>query len=258
MQRQEHNDAQDLYNRTATVWSRNSPKCLSDLTGRTPLFAHLGNLSGKALLDLGCGEGYCARNYVAQGAASVYGVDISSEMIRLARESSDDERMTFECASIDLFALDKNSHLAKYDVVTAVFVSNYLGSEQLQNLVDLSYSSLKTGGEFVLLHPHPHLPYLRQLGNEGLRFDVSGEGSYFDDVDSYHTGLILDLEGKTIEVRLVHHTLEGLFRSLVKSGFLVSGFRELRLEESAAMDWPNLQGVSTKNPMHVMIIGKKY
>jgi len=30
------------------------------------------------VLDLGCGEGYCARNYLKMGAAAVHGVDISA------------------------------------------------------------------------------------------------------------------------------------------------------------------------------------
>ena len=217
----------------------------------------MGDLKGKALLDLGCGEGYCARNYVSQGAASVHGVDISSEMIKLARENSNDERLSFQCASIDEFASEKAAHASKYDITTAVFVSNYLSSEQLQTLVDTAYTSVKDDGAFVLLHPHPHLPYLRRSADAGLHFDVNPESSYFDDIGSSHVGHILDLEGKTIEVRLVHHTLEELFSSFLMSGFVITGFRELRLETATADAWPVLQDVNSRNPMHVMIVGKK-
>ena len=44
---------------------------------------------------------------------------------------------------------------------------------------------------------------------------------------------------------------------IIKSGFVITGFRELRLETATADAWPVLQGVNSRNPMHVMIIGKK-
>lgn len=227
------------------------------MTGREPLFSRLGDLSGKAVLDLGCGEGYCARNYVRLGAKSVYGIDISSEMIKLARASGDDSRMSFQCASIDQFSSSQDAHVEKYDIATSVFVSNYLDSAQLLNLVETAHRALKSGGEFVLLHPHPHLPYLRESAGAGLRFEVNPELSYFDATGSSHIGQILDLDGNTVEVRLVHHTLEALFSAILDTGFTVTEFRELRLEPATAVAWPALRTVSSTNPMHVMIVGRK-
>jgi 2-polyprenyl-3-methyl-5-hydroxy-6-metoxy-1,4-benzoquinol methylase len=217
----------------------------------------LGKLDGKSILDLGCGEGYCARNYLKLGAAAVHGVDISSEMIQLAQNNGNDARLTFECASIDEFSNDAASHFGKYDVATAVFVSNYLDSAQLRKLVEVAYSSLKPGGEFVLLHPHPHLPYLRQSASSGLQFDVQSESSYFGSIGASHVGHIMDLEGKKIEVRLVHHTLEELFENIITSGFIPRRFRELRLEPDVAKAWPALHATSSETPMHVMIVGQK-
>lgn len=250
-------DAQSLYDRTAAVWSRNTPRCLSDLTGREPLFEQLGKLDGKTVLDLGCGEGYCARNYVRLGAAGVHGVDISPEMIQLAKANRTDARLTFECASIDEFAGQAPLHHGRYDVVTAVFVSNYLDSTQLSKLVEVAYDSLKKGGEFLLLHPHPHLPYLRESANSGLKFDVQPDSSYFGSIGASHVGHILDLEGQKIEVRLVHHTLEELFDNIVTSGFTLRRFRELRLELDIINAWPALRGTNSEIPLHVMFVGKK-
>src|SRR4051812_47359938 len=49
------------------------------------LFELIGDLAGKSVLDLGCGEGIYARKMRGQGAASVVGVDLSGEMVALAR-----------------------------------------------------------------------------------------------------------------------------------------------------------------------------
>src|SRR3954464_14392642 len=45
----------------------------------------VGDLAGKAVVDLACGEGFYTRRLRGQGAARVVGVDLSHEMIALAR-----------------------------------------------------------------------------------------------------------------------------------------------------------------------------
>lgn len=205
------------------------------------------------MLDLGCGEGYCARNYLKMGAAAVHGVDISAEMISLAQANTPDPRASFERASIAEFAAQQDAHAGRYDVVTAVFVSNYLDSRELATLVTLAHACLKAGGQFVLLHPHPHLPYHRQSASAGLRFEVDESASYFDSIGDSHVGRIVDLEGKTIEVRLVHHTLEELFGNVIGAGLRIDRFRELRLDKPTADGWPALADVSLQTPLHIMI-----
>ena len=44
-------------------------------------FNLLGDLAGKSILDLGCGEGFYTRKFKQKGAATVVGVDISEKMI---------------------------------------------------------------------------------------------------------------------------------------------------------------------------------
>src|SRR5437868_5425999 len=50
------------------------------------LFELLGDLRGKAVLDLACGEGFFTRYLRQAGARRVVGVDLSQRMIDLARE----------------------------------------------------------------------------------------------------------------------------------------------------------------------------
>ena len=49
------------------------------------LFELLGDLKGKTVLDLACGEGHYSRKLMRAGAAGVLGVDVSHGMIELAR-----------------------------------------------------------------------------------------------------------------------------------------------------------------------------
>jgi toxoflavin synthase len=66
----------DEYARTATLKRAES----------YTFFCMVGALPGKSVMDLACGFGYYTRRLKQHGAARVIGVDISPEMIRLARE----------------------------------------------------------------------------------------------------------------------------------------------------------------------------
>ena len=51
------------------------------------LFALAGDVRGKTILDLPCGDGTYSRAFARRGAASVLGVDLSTGMIERARAS---------------------------------------------------------------------------------------------------------------------------------------------------------------------------
>src|SRR3954463_3232826 len=51
---------------------------------RHTLLGLAGDVAGRAVIDLACGEGHYTRELRRRGAARVVGVDLSAEMIRLA------------------------------------------------------------------------------------------------------------------------------------------------------------------------------
>ena len=74
----------DSYNKNAEAFSEKFKK-LFDLNRRKefPIFIKL--LSGKRVLDLGCGSGDHSY-YFSQQGFDIVGVDISSEMIKLCKK----------------------------------------------------------------------------------------------------------------------------------------------------------------------------
>jgi len=54
-------------------------------------FRLVGELAGQRVLDLACGFGFYTRRLRQRGATQVLGVDISPEMIRLARQQEQTE-----------------------------------------------------------------------------------------------------------------------------------------------------------------------
>jgi ubiquinone/menaquinone biosynthesis C-methylase UbiE len=113
------------------------------------LFALLGDIRGRSVLDLACGEGFNTRRLKTIGAARAVGVDISTEMIRLAREQEERESLGIEyrvSAAQELPIIDQ------FDAVTAVFLLNY--AESTQELLDMCravYRNLKPGRRFLAI-----------------------------------------------------------------------------------------------------------
>jgi toxoflavin synthase len=111
------------------------------------LRVRLGDLTGLSVLDLACGDGMGTRLLRRWGAARVVGVDISPQMIALARQSEDAEPMGIEYRIADAAALGK---IGEFDRVSAAYLLHYAENrDQLRQMVQTAYDNLKPGQHFV-------------------------------------------------------------------------------------------------------------
>jgi toxoflavin synthase len=105
---------------------------------------------GKAVLDLACGEGRYCRTLKQRGAARVVGVDISSQMIKLAEQQETQASLGIDYICRDVLELGK---IGEFDLVVASFLLNYAQSkEQLIKMCRTVFDNLKPGGHFILLN----------------------------------------------------------------------------------------------------------
>ena len=90
---------------------RLQPSSLSDFTARPVIFDLCGDVRGLDIIDLGAGEGYCARVLASQGAAKVVGVELSSEMVATAKslQGVGDDVIEYKCGTVT--ALDFLTYL---------------------------------------------------------------------------------------------------------------------------------------------------
>jgi ubiquinone/menaquinone biosynthesis C-methylase UbiE len=113
----------------------------------------LGDLAGKAVLDLACGEGHYTRMIRRLGAARVVGVDISSRMIELARKQEAANPLGID------YHVGDGARLAiagSFDLVTAAYLLNYSRTyEELQAMANGIARNLKPGGRFVAINDNP-------------------------------------------------------------------------------------------------------
>ncbi|MBI4084808.1 MAG: class I SAM-dependent methyltransferase [Candidatus Levybacteria bacterium] len=115
------------------------------------LFAMIGEVTGKRVLDAGCGEGIISRKLAEKGA-EVVGVDLSEKLIELAQKevSKNHLGIKFYHASLtDLSTLE----IGKFDMIVSNLVLHDL--EPLDIVLDEFNKALKSNGELVLCLQHP-------------------------------------------------------------------------------------------------------
>ncbi|MBT2483036.1 class I SAM-dependent methyltransferase [Streptomyces sp. ISL-94] len=114
----------------------------------------LGGVRGLDTLDLACGYGYNTRLLARGGARRTVGVDISEEMIRLAREHEAAEE---PAGSIEYLVADAAGlpDLGPFDLATAVYLFNYAPDRNsLHAMFRSARANLRAGGKLLAIVPN--------------------------------------------------------------------------------------------------------
>lgn len=120
------------------------------------LFELLGDLHGKTVLDLACGEGFFTRFIKQAGASRVVGVDLSREMIHLAQAEESRRPLGIEYQVHDAESLDRHE---QFDVVVAAYLLNYAQTrDQLRRMCETCARHLRSGCRFVAVNNNPAQP----------------------------------------------------------------------------------------------------
>ena len=115
---------------------------------RHTLFEALGDIRGLTVLDLACGGGFYTRLLKRAGAGRVTGVDVSAEMIRLARR--EEAREPLGCAYVCGDVADFEPEPAAADLVVAMYLLHYAGTrEKLHRFLRVCRRALRAGGRLV-------------------------------------------------------------------------------------------------------------
>ena len=117
------------------------------------LFELVGDLTGRSVLDLACGEGFHTRVLKQKGAGRVVGVDISAAMIDLARQEEARKPLGIEYIVQDVKQLDLG---VSFDLVFAAYLLNYaVTKEELLEMCQAVARHLKPGCRFVTINNNP-------------------------------------------------------------------------------------------------------
>ncbi len=186
----------------------------------------LGDVSGKRLLDAGCGEGYLSRYYARKGAI-VTGVDISPSLLKFAREESQDIGLDVTYIEEDichLSSIDDDSFDIVLSNLVLLNVPCYIDAIKSFNRV------LKMGGILVFSIVHPAFnfygPGKWEMGEKDPE-TRRREGLYFK-LDHYpeekeYRRYWYTREGEKFpeEISFYHRTLSTYVNILVTNGFQI-------------------------------------
>lgn len=183
----------------------------------------LGLKKGETLLDIACGQGFFSRAF-AEAGAHVDGVDISPELIAIAKSKTSDPE-AFRAANAENLSFIPQG---TYDVATMMLA--------IQNIKDLDRALseasrvLKLGGRFLIVMNHPafRIPHASSWGH-----DEKGKVQYrrLDRYLSEATSFI-DMnpgrkEGeKQVETVSYHRPLQVYVKALLKHGFHIEKLEE--------------------------------
>lgn len=175
--------------------------------------------SREAIVDLACGSGYFAKAF-AGGGAVVTGIDISEELIAIARKAA--PSVSYHVGKAEDCPIISNQ--TKDKVVIVLAIQNI---EHVQKVFAEAARMLKLGGAIHLVMNHPAYRIPKQSSWE---YDDKKKVQYrrIDQYMSESTSAIEMHPGMTDSPQTIsfHRPLQYYFKALAKAGFAVD-----RLEE---------------------------
>lgn len=181
----------------------------------------VGQVKGKAALDLGCGPGYLTRR-LARAGAKTTGVDLSEELLETARKIESDKPLGIRYLRLDAANLE-GIRDESFDLVTANMA--FLAIKDARCAIRECGRILRPGGRLVFSNKHPVTDtaevsdygrdskgaYIR-LRKYGREHETGHRGFRFTHLPNYHRPF-------------------GFYMNeLFKNGFVVSGCNELPIK----------------------------
>lgn len=173
----------------------------------------IGAVTGRRVLDLGCGDAALGRELLQHGAAGYTGVEGSHKMAMLATQA-----LTTTAGHVLTQTIEQWSPPpAAFDLVLARLSLHYVAD--LTPVFAKVFQTLVTDGQFIFSVEHPVITSC----DRGWPAGTPRQDWIVDDY--FSTGLrVTDWMGG--KVRKYHRTVEDYFRLLRDAGFLVEDLRE--------------------------------
>ena len=175
---------------------------------------------GERILDLACGQGFFART-IAETGAQVFGVDISKELVAVAKQKGT-ERIEYHVAPAH-----KLDFLKEQSVEKGICVLALQNMENYQEVLREVSRVLVDGGKFYLVLNHPafRIPKESEWGYD------EEKGVQYRRLDRYISEGREEIEmhpgkqSKEVTVSF-HRPLQSYFKAFEKAGFAVTRMEE--------------------------------
>ena len=207
------------------------------------VFKLIGNVKGKRVLDLACGEGRNTR-ILAQKGAMVIGVDLAPAMIKLAEQKETVERMGITYVAGDATELNDFND-GSFDLVTCFMALQDI--EHLDKTVAEVFRVLKPNGRFIFSIPHPCFELILKNSQP-----IRAYTDYFENV-RFEINWNMERLSKHFKSISFHRTLTDYSQALHKAGFQVSRLIEPKPTHKALKEFPEHFTEHLKRPQSIII-----
>lgn len=149
------------------------------------IFRSLGDIRGKSLVDLACGEGFYTRRFRAECAAEpVLGIDLSPRAIAQAEAIERREPLGIEYQVGDVVELRLER---RFDIATAIHLLHYLeNGAEIESVLRAIHGLLNDGGHFVTMIANPDF----DLNEHDPEDSKTKFGYYFSQAEPGNGGLL--------------------------------------------------------------------
>ena len=173
-------ESSEIWNKNAVAWTeltRAGYDAYRDGVHFPAFIKMLPDVNGLKGLDIGCGEGFTAREMAKRGA-KMYGIDVSEAMIRSAVSHPDTEPFSIDYQTASATELPFDDASFDFCVSTMAFMD----FPHQEKAIAEAYRVLKRGGFFQLsmLHPCFHTPMWKWNKDESGRKTALICGDYFN------------------------------------------------------------------------------
>lgn len=173
----------------------------------------LGDLMGRSVLDIGCGEGRFCRVLSSFGAL-VTGVDLTEPLVKEARALASTAETYIVGNAEDLTGIGDESFDLVVSYIVLVDVLDYRRS------IQEAYRVLRPGGRFIVCNIHP----MRMAKPNG--WVNLGDRKLFYAVDDYSDEGPREFEWWGASFINVHRTLSSYITTFLESNFVLEGLLE--------------------------------
>ncbi|HVK39919.1 MAG TPA: class I SAM-dependent methyltransferase [Candidatus Kapabacteria bacterium] len=224
-------DARDAWNRLAESYesSRVRPNSLDTLVEFPAQIEFIGRVSGKTVLDVGCGSGAKARYFASRGARRVLGVDVSDAFAEMWKAEPPLENLRLVRGDINALKDVPDLAAERFDIILCLQVLGFAidRAASLKAMSDL----LVPDGRIVLQSPSP----IRFAVEKSERFAIpfgaaySSGGSY-----EYPSGW-----DPTVILRHQTPLISDMLNAFAEAGLFVARCWEPEMPETARREHPD-------------------
>lgn len=189
----------------------------------------LPDINDKVILDIGCGAGDQCKLYSKMGAKEVLGIDISRNMINLAKKYNSFENIKYENKAIEDLEISTN----QFDIITSSLVFHYI--ENFDIVLDKIYKLLKSGGYLIFSQENP----LVTGHKEHSRWIIDDKGKKVAAVvESYSLDGEKEVYWNNNYVKKYHRKFSTLINQIIKQGFKIEKISEPIANEEIIKMYP--------------------